>query len=154
MFRTFAIMASLAVATVVTTAQASAEPNAVQYELAERCGKDAAAFFKNLDYNDASYSNHYNPDLNGCYMMVNNRFTRDRKLIESRWELWDVIENVQLGMLFLHLSADDYKALGPRPADSPIPEIAACLTGWFNQCHRDPNFNSLVERYMQRLTGW
>src|SRR4051812_5903767 len=59
------------------SARSLAEPNKVQYELAERCAKTAKALFQNSGWGNgivdtpdgqtiASFKNHYNPDLNKC----------------------------------------------------------------------------------------
>jgi len=59
-----------------TLVSAYAEPNTVQYELQERCGKQAAEVFKTeytavQNTNDgqmlSNYRNHYSATLNKCF---------------------------------------------------------------------------------------
>ena len=55
-----------------------AAPNEVSYELQDSCAVRAAAFFEHLGYSDASFDNHYNSDLNGCFLLL--------ILQKARWE--------------------------------------------------------------------
>ena len=62
-----AAILTLGLAAAGTAAQA--EPNKEQYELQERCGKDAVEFFQRFEKRDpsaVSFTNHYNPDLTGA----------------------------------------------------------------------------------------
>jgi hypothetical protein len=44
--------------------------NKIVYELQERCAKRAAEFFEHLGNSDGSFENHYNSDLNDCFLLV------------------------------------------------------------------------------------
>jgi hypothetical protein len=85
---------------VVTAVDAFGEPNKVEYELRERCGKRAQEVWKR-DFGDQDtktrhvvsvYENHYNSKLNKCFLAVNTSVTEDNKVTQER-KLYDVDEN-------------------------------------------------------------
>jgi hypothetical protein len=126
----------------LTIPTASAEPNKEQYELRERCGRRAAEFFKYLGYRDASFENHYNPDLNGCFLLVTiTRSETGKAVTWVEWQLWDVNENRELDML-------GYRP-GPQ-AFVPGTSESACLVGDFTNCRAGERFGAMVRRYMER----
>jgi hypothetical protein len=51
------------------TGTCTADTNRVDYDLQERCGKNAAEYVKK-QYGDASYVNHYNKNLNKCFVLI------------------------------------------------------------------------------------
>lgn len=73
----------LALLAIFVTTAAVAEPSKEQYELQERCGKQAANVFEKeyegatdtavtdtkIGQNISSYRNHYNPTLNKCFFL-------------------------------------------------------------------------------------
>lgn len=84
----------------LTFVDAFGEPNKVEYELQERCGKRAQEVWKR-DFGDKDtkarhvvsvYENHYNPKLNKCFLAVNTMVTEDNKATKER-KLYDVDEN-------------------------------------------------------------
>jgi hypothetical protein len=139
-----------ALAALLPVPSASAEPNKEQYELQERCGKRAEQFFKQHDYSNARYENHYNPDLNGCFLLVNTILRQPGKGVTwIEWELWDVNENRLLDDFILQPSPEDLRiASQPRSPSAPEPRVSACLAGNFTIC--DQGFGEVVRRYMER----
>jgi hypothetical protein len=133
---------SAVLAVLLAVPKASAQPNKEQYELWERCGKRAAEFFKYLSYRDASFENHYNPDLNGCFLLVT--ITKQETNKPVTWvecQLWYVNENRELNML------------GYRPGSQafvPGTSENACLVGDFANCRAGERFGATVRRYMER----
>ena len=89
----------------------SAEPNKVQYELQERCGKAAAAAFKgdNPDgpisntkdgQSVASYENDYSATLNKCFIVYTIQglhYKSEPKHSTTASILFDVNENKEYG---------------------------------------------------------
>ena len=129
-------------AVLLAVPQASAQPNKEQYELRERCGKRAAEFFTYLDYKDASFENHYNPDLNGCFLLVTiTKQETGKPVTWVEWQLWDANENRELDML-------GYRP-GPQ-AFVPGTSENACLVGDFANCRAGERFGATVRRYMER----
>ena len=126
----------------LTIPTASAEPNKEQYELRERCGRRAAEFFKYLDYRDASFENHYNADLNGCFLLVTITSRETGKAVTwVEWQLWDVNENRELDMLGYR---PGHQAFVPGTSEN------ACLVGDFTNCRAGERFGAMVRRYMER----
>jgi hypothetical protein len=100
--------------TVIMFAEAvTAEPNAVLYQLQERCGKFAAEIFRK-DYDNGKgddgerwgYQAHHNARLNKCFFLVIETYTEENKRTQSddlpykttqRYELWDLLENREYG---------------------------------------------------------
>ena len=68
----------------LTPRDSVAEPDKIQDQLQERCGKDAAELFKADNpqpiYNSedgqtiAGYENHYSPELNQCFILETDTF--------------------------------------------------------------------------------
>jgi hypothetical protein len=86
----------------LTVAAAQAEPNAVLYELQERCGKRAAEVFQR-DWgklaNRPGFESHYNARLNKCLMKI---WGGDEN---GDWSsLWDVNESKRIAHFSYHLS--------------------------------------------------
>jgi hypothetical protein len=152
-----AAILTLVLAAAGTAAQA--ESNKEQYELQERCGKDAAEFFQRFDkgYPPAvSFTNHYNPDLNGCFVLVNRtRFESGKGVTWIEWNLWDVNENRQVDVLGFRPNPEELRiASKPRDPGTPEPPLIACIMGNFIRCgdHDEyaQRFGEVVLRYMQR----
>lgn len=81
-----------------------------EYELQERCGKQAENFFKRKIGNDSSsYTNHYNKKLNKCFILVEWVQPQDVvcDIIRPKCngtrvtQLNDVNENKQYGVLIV-----------------------------------------------------
>jgi hypothetical protein len=145
----------------VTISKASAATNKEQYELQARCGKDAAEFFERFEKQDPSalsFTNHYNPDLNGCFVLVNKtRFQTGKGVTWVEWDLWDVNENRQVDVLGFGPNREELRTSAKGwPPGTPEPPLDACLTGNFIRCgDRDEyarRFEEVVLRYMQRST--
>jgi hypothetical protein len=158
------VIARAAILTVVLAAAgtaADAEPNKEQYELQARCGKDAAEFFQHFDVGypqKVSFTNHYNPDLNGCFVLVNRtRFETGKGATWIEWDLWDVNENRLVDALAFRPDPEELRISGKGwPPGTPEPPLDACLTGNFIRCgdHDDyaQRFGEVVLHYMQRST--
>jgi hypothetical protein len=138
---------------------ARAEPNKDQYELQERCGKDAAEFFQRFDkgYPPAvSFTNHYNPYLNGCFVLVNRtRIESGKGVTWIEWDLWDVNENRQVDVLGFGPTPEELRiAFKPRDPGTPEPPLFACIMGNFIRCgdHDEyaQRFGEVVLRHNQR----
>jgi hypothetical protein len=86
-----------------------AAPNKVQYELQERCGKQASAAF-DKGWQDGSttntengqmigsYRNHYSPKLNKCFYLetaLSLEYKKTPKSITTLIQLYDINENKQ-----------------------------------------------------------
>jgi len=152
-----AAILALALAGAGTAAQA--ELNKAQYELQERCGKDAAKFFKRFSAPDgASYTNHYNPDLNGCFALLNlsrpGGAPSGSGRIWLEWELWDVNENRQIDVMGFEPDPGEKSS---HAVGTPEPTLLACMEGNFLRCG-DRNeyakaFARSVLTYMQRSSA-
>lgn len=89
---------------VVAMVAADANPDRVGYQLADRCAKSSEAIFESK-YSAmgnggvyASFQNHYNPKLNGCFMVITTvSFTNQYKTHRILLELLNVNENRELG---------------------------------------------------------
>jgi len=107
------LVIALATTVVMFAEAATAEPNAVLYQLQERCGKFAAEIFRK-DYDNGKgdhgerwgYQAHYNARLNKCFFLVIETYTEENKRAQSddlpfktsqRYELWDLLENREYG---------------------------------------------------------
>jgi hypothetical protein len=154
-FKSTAIAVAAAIATAGTLAvhPVRADPDKLAYELQERCGKDAAEFFRRLDLSPTSFTNHYNPDLNGCFALVNKTLSEHGKGVTwVEWDLWDVNENRQLDMFAFKPNPEDLRiASQPRSPSAPEPRAATCLVGNFTIC--DQGFAEVLLRYMQRSSA-
>jgi hypothetical protein len=87
-----------------------AQPNKEQYELQERCGKQAAEVFKK-EYGGSiintkngqiimNYENHYSPKLNKCFFLeisVSYEQENDKKTSFKNMRLFDLNENKECG---------------------------------------------------------
>jgi hypothetical protein len=131
--------------------------------LQARCGKDAAEFFESFKKQDpsaVSFTNHYNPDLNGCFVLVNKtRFETGKGVTWVEWDLWDVNENRQVDVLGFGPNREELRTSAKGwPPGTPEPSLDACLTGNFIRCgDRDEyarRFEEVVLRFMQRSTPW
>jgi hypothetical protein len=119
-----------------------ASPDKIVYELQERYAKTAGALFERLGIRDASFENHYNPDLNGCFLLVTiTRSDTGKGVTWVEWQLWDVNENRELDMLGYKLSP---QAFVPGNSEN------ACLVGDFANCRAGERFGAMVRRYMER----
>ncbi|MBI3793284.1 MAG: hypothetical protein HY280_00975 [Nitrospinae bacterium] len=73
------------------------------YDLAERCGKQASSAFKSLfgeKQESATFTNHYNKKLNKCFVMVVNKITVGRKTkkeLSRAVSIFDINENKEYG---------------------------------------------------------
>lgn len=85
---------------------ATAAPDAVQYQLSERCGKTAHEWFKD-EWGDgiatkdgtqmmATYSNHYNRKLNACMLLLTMTTMQGKTELVS-YILFDVNEQKDYG---------------------------------------------------------
>jgi hypothetical protein len=81
-----------------------AEPNAVLYQLQERCGKTAAEVFRR-DYENVTikgaenwhfnYQAHYNAHLNKCFFLeISKSFEKNNT---TSYRLFDLLENREYG---------------------------------------------------------
>ena len=143
-----ALAATLVLSAVGTAAHA--EPNKAQYELQERCGKDAAAFFKRFNAPDgASYTDHYNPDLNGCFALLNLSQIRWGAYWPV-WELWNVNENRRIDVIGFQSKPD---GANKRPlTDCMLGNFVGCsdLDSPVNHDGYLSGFAASVQTYMQR----
>lgn len=106
------------------------------YELQERCAKGSAAFFAKLGAHAAVFDNHYNPALNGCFILVTTVIQNKRKDVTYiQWELWNVNEDRKVD-LFSY-----------RPSRPPV---QACLAGDFMSCRGAERFGAAVHHYLER----
>jgi len=147
-----ALAATLVLSAVGTAARA--EPNKAQYELQERCGKDAAAFFKRFNApGGASYTDHYNPDLNGCFALLNLSEILSWGGYWPVWELWNVNENRRIDVIGFQSKPD---GANKRP-------LTDCMLGNFVGCSQLDSpvnhdgylsgFAASVQTYMQRSSA-
>src|SRR5262249_3248389 len=119
-----------------------AAPDKVIYELQERCAARSEVFFKHLGYNDASFENHYNPNLNGCYVLVTiEQFKKGTGLTWIQREIWDVNENRQIDLFGFRP--------GPTSSVSGTPGYA-CAIGDYMKCPGGEQFGAKMQRYMER----
>jgi hypothetical protein len=140
MFKT--ILSTVAFVIGLGSASLHAAPNKVVYELQERCATRSEVFFKHLGYSEASFENHYNANLNGCFLLVTITKTQTGKGVTwFQRELWDVNENRQLD-LFAFVP-------GPKALVSGTPEFA-CVIGDFMKCPGGKQFGANVLLYMER----
>ncbi len=106
------LVSAIAIAALPYSAQA--EPNAVLYQLQERCGRSASAFFKEewphtiSNTKDgqtiSSYENHYDPDLNKCFLLETDRFSGKKNGKRTGWvsqSLFDINDNKSYGSFML-----------------------------------------------------
>ena len=107
------------VVAVVAVGAAHANPEKVGYELADRCAKSSQAIFESKYaamgnggvY--ASFQNHYNPKLNGCFMVITTvSFTNRYKTHWILLELLNVNENRELGQFTCRGDVDSIHGLG------------------------------------------
>jgi hypothetical protein len=119
-----------------------AAPNKVGSELQQRCAERSAGFFKHLGSNDASFENHYNPDLDGCFLLLT--ITKSQVGKEVTWvecQLWDVNEQRQI----------DVFAFNPGPQAFVIGTSEnACLVGNFTNCRGGKRFGTTILHCMER----
>jgi hypothetical protein len=129
------------------SSQSSAEPNKLQYELAERCGKAARAIFeKDWEGKDIVntpdgqtvlvFENHYNSSLNKCYyLQISTSFLTKKPppTINVSLILLDVNENREIG------------AFMQSQQDRPTWCFVADAT-----CHSKAEWQSLIKPYMER----
>jgi hypothetical protein len=96
----------LAVCAALMITEAAAEPDAVLYQLQERCGKSAAEVFAKLYSNGYvklegkdfhfNYQAHYNAHLNKCFFLeISGSFEKNNTTPEYR--LFDLLENREYG---------------------------------------------------------
>ena len=121
--RRFAAAVILSFLASALSGQLSAEPNKLQYELQERCGKAAAAKFASDhpegpeirtkdDFTVYKYENHYNATLNKCFLKYTMRIVKyksssDPGYTTTDMALFDVNENKQYGY-FLRFSFQQF----------------------------------------------
>ncbi len=109
----------LGLAGLLATTITSAAPDKVQYELQERCGKQAAETFKRewksnvVTQKDgqfvASYRNHYSAKLNKCFYVEMSNFYPKGKPGSASHEslrLFDLHENKEYGTFYDMRSTD------------------------------------------------
>jgi hypothetical protein len=89
-----------------------AEPNKIEYELAERCGRSVAALFKSnygsgvSTRSSVDYEAHYNRKLNKCFYVLKTYLDPEEKNATTKkgpslkLDLLDTLENKELGSVF------------------------------------------------------
>jgi hypothetical protein len=87
---------------------AHAEPNKVLYELQERCGRQAADFFK-AEFGGEhhvttgkgttlqDYENHYSPRLNKCFFLYRGNYISSKENFFKMLQLYELNEHKQYG---------------------------------------------------------
>jgi hypothetical protein len=126
---------------------ASAEPNKLQYELEERCGRAATAIFEKdwegkgiVNTQDgqivANFENHYNPTLNKCYYLLTSTSYLTKKVPPTSVVsliLVDVNDNREIGEFI------------QSQQDKPTWCFVADKT-----CHSKAEWQTLIKPYMER----
>ncbi len=118
------IYPTLALVTILVTTAAFTELSKEQYELQERCGKQAAKVFEK-EYesvtdtsvtdtkegqNVSSYRNHYNPTLNKCFFLVTPEilaYRANHNYTASLYSLIELTDHKEYGSFY---KRDDVKA--------------------------------------------
>lgn len=118
--------------TLADNAALTPEQTKVRYELQERCGKDAAAFFDRIkttrliqpiiptQTTSSNFQNHYSTEFNKCFMttyvMIGDLGEAGTRESQS---LWDVNDNRMIGD-FLTVAAEN------RKVNTVMPRVARC----------------------------
>ena len=140
MFKT--IISAVALIPALGASSLHAATNEVSYELQDSCAVRSAAFFEHLGYSDASFENHYNSDLNGCFLLLTITKSQVGKEITSvEWQLWDVNEQRQIDAFASNPGSQAF-VMGTSENE--------CLVGNFTNCRGGKRFGAMVLRYMER----
>jgi hypothetical protein len=139
------LLAATVIAAVAAVA-AHANPDKVGYELADRCAKSSQALFKSKYaamgnggvY--ASFQNHYNPKLNGCFMVITSvSFTNQYTTHWISLELLNVNENRALSQFTCRGDGDNKNGIGQE----------SCAIGHIRLSAAAP-FTKSMRFYMER----
>jgi hypothetical protein len=125
-----------------------AEPNKVQYELEERCGRQARDIFDKdwkgggiVNTQDgqtiATFENHYNPTLNKCFYLLTSTSHLTKGTQPST--------NVSLILLDVNENQEIAEFLKNQHQDRPIWCFVAGTT-----CHSKEEWQGLIKPYMER----
>jgi hypothetical protein len=123
-----------------------AEPNRVQYELQERCGKRAAEVFKseyqptvqNTDEGQMlfNYRNHYSAVFNKCFFLEMSNilgYRANPKYSAQMFRLYDLNDNKEYGSYY-------------KRSDKTVPTTCVVLDA---QCRSEAEWEALISRYME-----
>jgi hypothetical protein len=123
----------------------AAEPNKVEYELRERCGKRAAEVFKS-EYTEVTntkdgqtlwnYRNHYSATVNKCFFLEMSTIyatNANPKYIAQMYRLWDINDNKQYGSFYQRSDAN-------KPMDCEV---------LGKGCSSEAEWESLIAPYME-----
>ena len=108
------------------------------YGYQERCGRDAAEAFKRLEGVDLSsptatisYTNHYSPASNKCYMLINDLEILKDGQVSVTNTLWDANENKELAVYYM-----------TQPGTDRNCEVLQA------KCNSEDEFKTLIKPYM------
>jgi hypothetical protein len=131
-------------------------PDAVQYELQERCGKRAAEVFEkdhpqaieNVEdgQTNSSYRNHYDPDLNKCFLLQTTVYIGKKNGTRVAWKdetLIDVNDNKEYGNL-IKRTVDEHGAILMPNDDSGL---MICMVFGLH-CVSERQWEQMIGRYM------
>jgi hypothetical protein len=136
------------IGTIIAALTCWAEPNRLQYDLEERCGKQAREiFYKDWQGNTfnktedglmrADFESHYNPAMNKCFYLLTVSYyitkAKPNPGNMTTFILLDVNENREIGELL-------------RFQDN---RIAWCYVGQTN-CESAEQWDTLIRPYMER----
>lgn len=144
--RCTATVAALALTSFVFAGSVSAEPDKVQYELQERCGKTAAAAFKDDNPDGqirntkdgqftASYENHYSATFNKCFAVytIEGLYYKSQPTQTTTMVLFDVNEHKAFGSFF-------------TTSHSAVPAICKVQEKF---CHSESEWREWIKAYME-----
>ena len=121
----------------------SSKARASSLDLQEKCAKQAALFFKDQWAQEkmAVYENHYNQQLDKCFVMVHNTSNVSGTFVMSS-ELDDAFGRTSLGA-YVHFADHTGSDVG-KPKCFFTPPSGGTMT-----CNAEKEFKELVKAYMQ-----
>ncbi len=141
------VVVAFGLAALLFASTGKAEPNKEQYELQQRCGKAAAASFKDDNPDGtvsntkdgqaiADYENHYNVALNKCFELntiTSYHLQSDPKFSSTTVTLFDVNEHKDYGSFYI------------RSIDA-APFMCKVLETF---CHSEDEWKALIKAFME-----
>jgi hypothetical protein len=124
-----------------SAATVHAEPNKIQYELQERCGKGAKQFFYDEGYMALGYNNyesHYNSELNKCSIFL-QRYASNDKSTTKEESLLDINARKLYGYLHIFQMHGEYT----------LPAALNCQVEG-TACRSENEWKALIEPYMSK----
>ncbi len=129
----------------VTIGEANAKSHLLDYQ--EKCAEQARKAFNDLGFkpNDmAGYENHYNAQLNRCFVSVQNTDTKYAPTIWTHKTLFDAYEGKEYGDYSWHtVENKKYWEVPPFMCKVVLP------SGDDQYCKSDDEFEKLIKTYME-----